>query len=414
MPVRIQVALERMVHGGRALARLADGRVALVAGGIPGERVAAEVEPVKGVLQGHVVEIEDPSPDRVQAPAHPGLDYGFIAYARQLELKREVVEDALRRAGAGDGSVPALRPAPAQWGYRSAVQPALTPRGLGYRHAGSHAVQVLDEDPVASDALRAAWHVVAERAGSLAGVYEVALRGNDDGEALAALVTARPERTLLSVANEMVRSGVAGVAHAPYDPRGRFRRGSSRLAGARSILQRYGDAVLSVTATSFAQPNPAAAGALYREALTWLDGGVHAWDLFAGAGAVAFHLAQRFETVTAVELDRGSVARGERDAERLGLAERVRFVRADARRAPLPADAGVIAVDPPRSGLAAPLRRQIVDSGVPRVLYISCDPATWARDVAEFTGAGLRLLHAQPFDFYPHTHHVEVLSLLGR
>lgn len=412
--VRIEVTLERMVHGGRALARLPDGRVALVAGGVPGERVAAEVQSVKGVLQGRVTDVLEASPERVPSPAHPGLDYGFISYRRQLELKREVVEDALRRAGATDPEVPAPRPSPAEWAYRSAVQPALTARGLGYRSAASHAVEVLDEDPIANEAIRTAWRLLAERVDALAGVHEVALRGNDDGQALAALVTSRPERTLLGVANALVREGLTGVSHAPYDPRGRFRRGSSRLAGARSIRQRYGDARLSVTAASFAQPNPAAAGALYREAMTWLAGGAHAWDLYAGGGAVAFHLAQRFDAVTAVELDRGSVARGERDAERLGLAERVRFLRADARRAPLPADADLIAADPPRAGLAAPLRRQLLESGVARLLYVSCDPATWARDVADFEAGGLRLLRVQPFDFYPHTHHVEILSLLGR
>ncbi|HKI57433.1 MAG TPA: methyltransferase domain-containing protein [Trueperaceae bacterium] len=407
------VTLERMVHGGRALTRLEDGRVALVAGGIPGERVTAELQNVKGVQMGRVVTVLAASPDRVAPPRHPGLDYGFIRYARQLELKREVVEDALRRVGLA-AAVPAVRAAPAEWGYRSAVQPALTGRGLGYRREGSHAVDVLDDDPVANGAVRAAWRIVVERSGALRGVREVAFRGNDDGETLLALVTSLPERALLGVANELVQAGIMGVAHAPFDPRGRFRRGSSRLAGARSIRQRYGDVDLSVTATSFAQPNPAAASALYRELVAWLDPGGHAWDLFAGGGAIAFHLASRYRAVTAVELDRASVARAERDAERLGLDQRVRFLRADARRAPLPSDADVLAADPPRAGLPAALREQILASGAPRLLYVACDPATWARDVAAFEAGGLRLERVQPFDFYPHTHHVELLSLLAR
>jgi tRNA/tmRNA/rRNA uracil-C5-methylase (TrmA/RlmC/RlmD family) len=215
------------------------------------------------------------------------------------------------------------------------------------------------------------------------------------------------------LAHELVGQGIRGVAHAPFDPRGRFRRGSARLAGARTLLQRFGDVELSVGATSFAQPNAHAAGELYRELVRWLPSGRHAWELFAGGGAIAFHLARRFETVTAVEVDRSAIARGERDAARLG-ADRVRFLRADARRAPLPADAELVVVDPPRAGLARDLRRAIVESPVPRLLYVSCDPATWARDVATFEEGGLRLVRFEPFDFYPHTHHVELLSLFER
>ena len=91
------------------------------------------------------------------------------------------------------------------------------------------------------------------------------------------------------------------------------------------------------------------------------------------------HMADRYTSVTALEIDRGSVVRGGRDAERMGL-ENIRFVKADARH----------------------------------LMYVSCDVATWARDVAHFLAEGFELERFEPFDFYPHTHHIEVLSLLAR
>ena len=181
----------------------------------------------------------------------------------------------------------------------------------------------------------------------------------------------------------------------------------------RSIRQRYGDFELTVTATSFAQPNPAAASRLLRELTRTAGTGAHALDLYAGGGVIGLHLAEGFEQVTALELDRSSVVRGERDARRLGV-KNLSFVHADARKLANLPDAELITVDPPRAGLAKAARQAITASKAERLLYVSCDVATWARDVAEFEAAGWRLERAQPFDFYPQTHHIEMLSLLTR
>ena len=415
----METVAERMVHGGVSLARLGDGRIAMLRGAIPGERVRASVTPRRGVLEGVVLEALEPSPDRVAAPAHPGLDYAHVAYPRQLQLKREVVADALRRASGPDSdieasTVPLVRPAPSPWGYRSAVQPTCVPAGLGYRRPRTGEVVMLGEDPVASTTVNQAWALALEHgAHRAAGIHELAIRANDTGEALFALVSRAPARKLLALAHTLVAAGAHGVALSPYDPRGRFRSGVERLAGARTILQRYGDLELSVGATSFAQPNPAAASGLYRELVAWAGQGASAWELYAGSGAIALHLADRFSVVTALELDRSAVARGQRDAERLGITN-VRLVRADARSVTISEDVELLVVDPPRAGLSAELREAIVRSRVPRLLYVSCDVATWARDVADFARQGLRLERFEPFDFYPQTHHVEVLSLLSR
>lgn len=414
--VTVDLELERMVHGGVALARTGGGRIALVRGGIPGERVRVDLAERAGVLQGAVRGDEDVlerSPDRTTAGPHPGLDFGFIRYERQLELKREVVADAVARALGGDVEVPEVVPSPATWRYRSAVQPVVAPGGgLGYRRPGSADAVVLESDPVANDAIDAAWR--AWRALEIpAGVRELALRGNDDGEVLAALVATVPERDLVPFAHALVRAGFSGVSHAPFDPRGRFRGGSRRLAGARLIRQRYGRFELSVGATRFAQPNPAAAGGLYRALEALAPGGDHAVDLYAGSGVIALHLAARYRRVSALEIDRSSVAHGRKDAERHGVAN-LEFVRADARRAGVPGDAELVVVDPPRSGLARDLRVALLDSSASTLIYVSCDVATWARDVAHLVGGGFVLERFTPFDFYPHTHHVELLSRLTR
>ena len=406
------LTLERPVHGGAALARVEGGRVALVRGGIPGESVEARLEERSGVLQGRVTRVLTASPDRVPASEHPGLDYSFIRYEKQLALKQEVVRDALSRALKREVQVPPVKPAPRLWHYRNAVQPAVTRGGLGYREPESHEVVLLESDPVANEAINNAWEAWG-RLDAPKGVREVVFRGNDQGEVLASLVATAPEKTLVPFAHELVKAGLTGVSYAPFDARGRFRGGSERLAGARSIEQRYGDFDISVSATNFAQPNPSAAGELYKALQTLAASGGLALDVYAGSGIIGMHLAESFERVTALEINRGSVVRGERDAARLGIGN-LTFIKADAKRLVVPPDTDLIAVDPPRAGLNKEVRRTLTASQAPRLVYVSCDVATWARDVAAFVASGWRLEHAQPFDFYPHTHHIEMLSLLVR
>ena len=419
------------MHGGRCVAypvASADGGgdagrrgpLVLLTGAIPGERVRAVVADRKGVAFGEVTEVLDASPDRVSAPAHPGLDLGHVALDRQLALKREVLLDAARRAGVAlPGEVPGVEPSPAPWGYRNAIQPAVgtlavrevaTP--LGYRRSGSHEVVVLPQDPTANAACAAAW-VIVRGVRLPKGVQEAAIRGNDDGEALVALVATTVARDALDAAHALVRAGVTGVALAPHDPRGRFRAGAERLAGARAIRQRYGDVSITLTATAFAQPNPAAASVLFRELADWAPPARHALDLYGGNGVIGMHLAVRCDRVTVVEIDRGAVERGRADAERAG-ARNVMHLRLDARDIDVPDDVDLICVDPPRAGLAAVTRQAIVGSRARTLVYVSCDVATWARDVSDFQRAGFRLERLRPYDFQPHTHHLELLSLLVR
>lgn len=412
---------ERMVHGGRVVARAPDGRTVLVRGAIPGERVVASGTVRKGVWLGETVEVLDPSPERVPAPEHPGLDYGHIAYEHQLALKVEVLRDAWARAlGRGAAPLPSVevQPSPQRWGYRNAVQPAVVrsaddaTSALGYRRPNSHAVVALASDPTATSACQVAWDAL-QRQRWPAGVHEVAIRGNDDGQALVALIATTPARELIEAAHALVGAGVAGVARAPYDPRGRFRGGVDRLAGVRSLRQRYGDVTLTVTASAFAQPNPEAAGLLYRRVTALAPAAEHALDLFAGGGAIAMHLAPRIARVSAVEIDRGSVERGRRDAAAAGLTN-LELTRLDARTVRISGGVDLISVDPPRAGLASDVRAAIDASRARWLLYVSCDVATWARDAADLLQRGWRLSALEAFDFQPHTHHLELLSRFER
>lgn len=410
-----EILLERMVHGGACLARLPDGKLALVHGGLPGETVRTELRTVSGVQQGAVTEVVTASEDRLEPTRHPGLNLDYIRYGRQLELKTEIIQDALQRAlpkAADPEMVAPTVASPAEWGYRNTVQPVVMKGRLGYLKPGTSEVVLMDADPVANQAISSAWDTLL-KTGLAKGVRQVAIRGVDSGEAIVALIASASARNFISYAHDLVGSGIAGVAYAEHDPRGRFRRGSERLAGARQLPQQFGDYELSITAGSFAQPNAAAATLLYRRLRELAGSGHEAHDLYAGSGGIAFHLAQGFDNVFAFEIDRSSVQRGRNDARRLELTN-VIFEGGDVKQADFGRGADLVTVDPPRSGLGREVRDLIHASDASRLIYVSCDAATWARDVADLVGKGWTLDLVEPFDFQPHTHHVELLSHLSR
>jgi 23S rRNA (uracil1939-C5)-methyltransferase len=410
--MQLEVKLERMVHGGNALARLTDGRIALIRGGIPGEVVRAEVTEKSGLVQGKVVEVLEASPDRIEASKHPGLDYGFIRYERQLELKHEVVQDSLTRSLKREVDILSVRAAPKIWNYRNTVQPAVTRDGLGYRAEGSHSVILLESDPTANETINSLWQQW-KTLNAPKGIHEIVFRANDTGAMLLSLIATASAKNYLEFAHHLVQEGITGISYAQHDPRGRFRSGSEKLTGEKTILQSYGKFDISVSATNFAQPNPSAATQLYEALESLAPPGNLALDVYAGSGSIGMYLASKFKRVLALEIDRGSITRGQHDAERLGITN-LEFLKTDAKYLEIPTNADLLTVDPPRSGLNKEVRQVINDSSVKQLIYVSCDVATWARDIAEFEKVGWKLMHIEPFDFYPHTHHIELLSKLGR
>jgi len=210
-----------------------------------------------------------------------------------------------------------------------------------------------------------------------------------------------------------VQEGIASVVWGEPSPKGRFRGQVRHLAGATHLLEDFGGVLSTVNVQSFAQVNPKAAGLLFREAALVVDPGHKAVELYAGSGVLSLHLAPLFSEMVAIEINRSAVKRGEADRDRLGVQNLV-FKQDDARVLAryLPAD--LVMVDPPRSGLAPEVLASLLQEKPRQILYIACDPATWARDLGRLVQGGYRLRFVRPYDFYPFTHHVEVLSLLSR
>ncbi len=405
------LVIEKLVPGGLGLARTPQG-VALVRGGLPGEKVRARLWRRKNHLEGEVLEVLVPSPDRAPLPLPPTADLP-LRYPAQLAVKEGFVRESLRRVGGLEAEVAPIAPSPRDLGYRTAAQYAVLPTGgLGYRLPASRETVPVEADPLVAEPVEAARRLLASW--PLVNVEEVAIKGSlKEGRALAALIGANPSK-LKRTAAALVESGLAGVWWAGADPRGRFRGRLAHLAGKKVLLEAFGRVIAPVDPVTFSQVNPPAAGALFSEAADLVGGGERAVELFAGVGVFALYLAERFRQVVAVELSARAVQLGAKNARKQGVGN-LAFARDDAQNLEkyLPAD--LVVLDPPRAGLARELRQTLVEKGPPRLLYIACDPATWARDVGALVReGGYRLAFVRPYDFFPYTHHVEVLSYLTK
>jgi len=386
-----------MAAGGAALGRDADGRVVFVEGALPGERVRARVtEARKDFARAVTVEVLEPSPDRVAPPCAAlaagcgGCTWQHVSPAAQTRLKAEIVVDALRRiAKLAAPPAPAAVPldGPAQrTTARLAVSPA-TGRAGHRPRAGSGAVE--------TDACLAAHPLLEELivAGRYLGAGEVLLRVS---------VATRERLVVVDRAADRVQvpEGVAVVQES--DRRPAF------------VHEEVGGRRFRVSAGSFFQAGPVVAEALVTavdaavgDALA--EGGVLV-DLYAGVGLFASTIgARRRATVVAVESDRAAVA----DARvNLGDLHAAVIGCEVGRWRSTPAD--VVVADPSRSGLGRPGAGAVAAAGPARVVLVSCDPASLARDTVLLDRAGYRLASVALVDAFPHTFHVETVSTFDR
>ncbi|MET9068660.1 class I SAM-dependent RNA methyltransferase [Streptosporangium sandarakinum] len=408
----IELTVGPVAHGGWCVARH-DGRVVFVRHALPGERVMAEVtEETTRFLRADAVEILQPSPDRVTPPcpfAGPGLcggcDWQHASLDAQRLLKTEVVAEQLRRLAGIEwkGVVEEVPGAPDGLGWRTRVQFAVDRDGVpGLRRHRSHDVQPVDLCLIA--------HPEVENVGvevmnwRNASAVEVIASGTGDQ---AVVITPRPRRTV--AVPDLDRS----VAVLVDEGRGRTR----AVHGRGHVVERVGDRDFQVTGSGFWQIHPGAAAALRDAVMEFAvpRPGEWALDLYCGVGLFAAALAEAVGeegAVFGVESDATAVRDAQRNLRDLPQARFARGRVEDALDRFGIERADVVVVDPPRAGLGREVVERVTGLDASRVVYVSCDPATLARDLAWFAEHRYTLADLRAFDAFPMTHHVESVALL--
>jgi 23S rRNA (uracil1939-C5)-methyltransferase len=415
MPLRpdstLTLTIEKPVGGGRMLARH-DGQVVLVAGAIPGERVRARVERVaKQLAFARTVDVLEPSADRRTGAvdwACGGSLYAHIAYERQLALKSEVIADAFGRIGKMRLPHPVPVMASREQGYRMRARLHASRGRLGFFREGTHELcdagpthQLLPETIVALDRLRQAMTTVTIASCEL--VENVAADGR-------AVLVETDELENIPAQIDPIE-GITGLSFAaPMNARLTVAYGSPFVTDRIPM----GDQMITLAhhVQSFFQGNRYLLPQLVNHVVEQVPEGT-VMDLYAGVGLFAVSLAATTRrTIAAVEGDRASARDLESNAAVYGGAIRVAQMSVETYLKGRVQRPDTIVLDPPRTGLSPEALSGVVGLSASRVVYVSCDPATLARDVRRFSEAGYRLDHIEAFDLFPNTAHVETLAVL--
>jgi 23S rRNA (uracil1939-C5)-methyltransferase len=397
---RLRVTAVAPVHGGYALARVPGTGVLFVRGALPGEEVRVRVgQRKRDYAFAEAVEILAPSPHRVDPPCAlfgecGGCQLQHAAYPYQLRMKGEILSEAFRRIGGMDVA-PGIAPAGEPFGYRYRGQFKPGGGAIGFYAERSRRLVEVGRCPLMVDAINRALP-------SLRGLGEIA-----------------PIREIrLATDGVRVAAGLPGVR---FDPRIVDRSGSV-VSGIAFEDRAWGDATVtlpldglsySVSPRGFFQANWPMNLALIGRLASLLGDvrGGRVLDLYAGAGNFALPLARGCGEVVAVEGEPGSFEDLRRNARRNG-AENVRPVKSRVESYRPEGRFDAVVLDPPRSGLspeAASLVRRIAAG---RILYVSCNPSTLARDVRSLSDR-YDLASLAMHDFFPNTHHVEALAVLS-
>lgn len=432
-------------HDGAGVGRIA-GQVIFVPGALEGEKVLVAIEGArKGVLRGMLKEVLIPSEARIVPICSVyaqcgGCHLQHVAYAAQLQIKEEIVRDTLQRLGGiKDASVQPVLGMANPWGYRNKGHFQVGFRKnkvhLGFFAEGSHCLawescRHLFSSGVSSlltaleDILTSFQVRVADE--GTAGLRCVLIRESRAyGEMLVVLIySGEYSQRVEDIAREIMQrcSAVVGVCQSKNTRVGGavLGRKSEVILGRDWIEDKIGQNTFRISPASFFQINSVQTNVLYKKVLEYaaLSGEEEVVDAYCGIGTISLFLAQQAKKVMGMEIMPEAVADAKKNAEHNGVSN-VEFIKGKAEEL-MPemvhkgAKPEVVVVDPPRRGCDRALLDSIIAVAPQRVVYVSCNPATLARDLRHLVEGGYAVREVQPVDMFPQTSHVECVTLMSK
>ncbi len=451
-----EVRVEDIAFGGKGFAKI-EGLAVFIEGGVPGDLVNIRiVKKKKNHAEARVVELIAPSPSRIEPKCKysgfcGGCKWQFLDYEKQLKFKQQHVAEALEHIALVQGT-PVFETIPSKpfFGYRNKMEFScsdrrwLMPHELGSEqdigfalglHVPGTFYKVLDNDycllhpDLGNDLLSEARRYIKESGIPVYGLRSqqgfwrfLMLRhsfdrdqwminiitSSENKKAVQPLADLLMEKypNVVSVMNN-ITSRKSSVAIGEYE---------INLAGESHITDKIGDYEFDISANSFFQTNTRGAEKLYAVAKQYADlkGSENVLDLYCGAGTISIYLSAQAATVTGIELSESAIADAEKNCVGNTI-ENCRFISGDVKEklAHVSSKPDVIIIDPPRTGMHKSVLNQVVEILPPKIVYVSCNPATMARDLLVLK-EHYHIEKVQPVDMFPHTFHIEAVAKLVR
>jgi 23S rRNA (uracil1939-C5)-methyltransferase len=444
----VTVDVTDLAFGGEGVGR-SGGYVVFVPGGVPGDRAAVRLTQVwPRFARGVIERLERASEERVEPPCPyfgrcGGCRLQHVRYAAQLRYKERQVADCLARLGGLDPvPIAPILGAPEIYGYRNKMEftfAEVDGRPVVGLHEAERYDAILDvercllQSDVMNAVLAAVRAFVRARGLSIyrqdteAGLLRFLMlrEGRATGERMVNLVTASPDVAVARALADHLAAhcpGITSVVLNVNPKKAAVAVGVEEhpIAGNERIRERLGDLGFSISANSFFQTNTRQAERLFGIVADYagLRGHETVLDLYAGTGAISLLLARSARAVYGIELVPAAIEDAARNARENGITNctflpgEVRHVLPDLLARGVRAE--VVVADPPRAGFHPKALRSLAGLGAARIVYVSCNPATLARDLGTLCGAGYRVTAVQPVDMFPHTPHIEVVARIER
>jgi len=401
----IDLTLDNPAYGGDTIGRLPDGRAVFVPFSVPGETVRIRiVTEKKKYARAELLEILEPSPYRVDPrckhfEACGGCHYQHIAYEQQLLIKRKILQDQLERIGGiKDPQIEEMIPSPLEYNYRNQIEFHLSKeKKPGFIRANKEGIIEVSECHLPQESLNNIWPQL--EIDPKTGVSTIALRLGVEDDILLKLESANFFDAELDVESLPV-----SIVHVSPG-------NSQILAGSAYTLMQVKGRDFHVSVGSFFQVNTPMADKM----VTLIEDNIPegtgvVLELFSGVGLFSAFIAEKVEKLIAIEL---SESAGEDFVANLDEYNNVELYQGSAEEilSILDVQPEIILADPPRTGLSKDVLRRILSLAPDLILYISCDPATLARDSKLLSEGGYTAEKFVPFDFFCQTYHIETLSI---
>lgn len=442
---RQTVYIEDLTHDGNGVAKI-DGYPLFIQGALPGETAEIHVmKTLKNYGFAKVINILEKSPDRVEAPCVyfsqcGGCQLQHLSYEGQLKWKQNMVANVMKRLGKIDAPVLPVKGMEEPWHYRNKSQIPFAQNEAGQMVAGfyktkSHSIvdmercliQTGEADVVMAD-LKRELEILGLRPydekshqGMLRHV--VVRKGRATGEVMVVLITKSKKFPQASAVIGKIRALIPNVTSIVQNVNGEktnviFGNDTFTLWGKDTIEDTIGNVRFEISARSFYQVNPVQTEVLYKQALDYaqLTGNERVIDAYCGIGSISLFLAQKAGHVMGVEIVEQAIEDAKRNAALNGFTNT--YFEAGPAEEVIPRwykegkEADVLVVDPPRKGCDEALLSTIIEQKPKRVVYVSCNPATLARDLRILEDGGYKTQEVQPVDMFPHTTHCEAVAWL--